>query len=167
MHETNDDIARLQALLDESHASMGRHMRSILSPERRLSAAALLDRLRGMKLLSLATVTSRGEPRVGPVDGHFYRGAFWFGSAPDSVRFRHIRKRPAVSATHLDGEAFAVTVHGDAEIVDMDDPGHEGVRDLMVETYGEDWWREIGASATFARITAHRMYVYFNKDAAL
>ncbi len=165
MYETNDDIARLQALLDEGHASMGRHMRSILSPERRLAASDLVERLRGMKLLSLATVTSRGEPRVGPVDGHFYRGAFWFGSAPDSVRFRHIRARPAVSATHLDGEVFAVTVHGEAEIVDVTTPDLAGFRDLLIETYGEAWWREIGASAQFARIDAHRMYVYFNSDA--
>ena len=44
-----------------------------------------------MRLLALATVTADGRPIVGPVDGIFYRGAFWFGSAPDSVRFRHIR----------------------------------------------------------------------------
>jgi general stress protein 26 len=144
---------------------MGRHMRSILSPERRLTAEELAERLRGMKLLVLATVNHRGEPRVGPVDGHFYRGAFWFGSAPDSIRFRHIRKRPAVSATHLDGEAVAVTVHGEAEIVDIDDPGHEGFRDQLIETYGEDWWHDVGVSAQFARINARRMYVYFNDDA--
>lgn len=54
-----------------------------------------------MRLLALATVTSNGRPVVGPVDGIFYRGAFHFGSAPDSLRFRHIRSRPHVSATHL------------------------------------------------------------------
>jgi uncharacterized pyridoxamine 5'-phosphate oxidase family protein len=165
MYETDDDIARLQALLDESHASMGRHMRSILTPERRLAAAGLVERLRGMKLLSLATVNTRGEPRVGPVDGHFYRGAFWFGSAPDSIRFRHIRARPAVSATHLDGEAFAVTVHGTAQLVDATAPDLIGFRDLLIETYGEDWWRDYGAPGQFARIDAHRMYTYVNDHA--
>jgi hypothetical protein len=162
MYETDDDVARLQALLDESHASMGPHMASILSPERRLTASKLVERLQGMKLLSLATVNSRGEPRVGPVDGHFYRGAFWFGSAPNSVRFRHIRARPAVSATHLDGEAFAVTVHGTAELVDAGAPDQTGFRDLLIETYGEAWWREIGESGRFARIEADRMYTLFN-----
>jgi hypothetical protein len=165
MYETDDDIARLQALLDESHASMGRHMRSILTPERRLAAAGLVERLRDMKLLSLATVNTRGEPRVGPVDGHFYRGAFWFGSAPDSIRFRHIRARPAVSATHLDGEAFAVTVHGMAQLVDATAPDLTGFRDLLIETYGEDWWRDYGAPGQFARIDAHRMYTYVNDHA--
>ena len=35
-----------------------------------------------MKLLALATVNSRGAPVVGPVDGIFYRGEFWFGTSP-------------------------------------------------------------------------------------
>jgi hypothetical protein len=164
MDETADDVARLQALLDESHASMGRHMRGILTPERQLTAQELIDRLRGMKLLVLATVNGRGEPRVSPVDGHFYRGAFWFGSAPDSMRFRHIRERPAVSATHLDGEAFAVTVHGTARLIDAAAPGQAGFRDLLIETYGESWWREYGAPGQFARIEAHRMYTYAMRD---
>lgn len=161
MHETADDVRRLQALLDASHASMGHHMRSILTPGRRLTATALIEELRDMKLLALATVNGSGEPRVGPVDGHFYRGAFWFGSAPDSVRFRHIRARPAVSATHLDGERFAVTVHGTAALVDMDDDAMAGFRDLLIETYGEGWWRDVGATAQFARIDARRMYTCF------
>jgi hypothetical protein len=48
-------------------------------------------------LLPLATVTADQRPLVGPVDGIFYRGSFYFGSAPDSIRFRHIRARPQVS----------------------------------------------------------------------
>lgn len=158
MHETADDVRRLQALLDASHAAMGEHMRSIVTPERRLSAEELIDRLRGMKLLTLATVTRNCEPRVGPVDGHFYRGAFWFGSAPHARRFQHIRQRPAVSATHLDGEQFAVTVHGRAELVDMRDAGTAGFREVLLGTYGEQWWRDIGESGQFARIEADRMY---------
>lgn len=164
MHETPDDIRRLQALLDESHGSMGRHMRDILTPDRWLTAEELVERLQGMRLLTLATVTRAGEPRVGPVDGHFHRGAFWFGSAPDSVRFRHIRERPAVSATHLDGEQFAVTVHGTAQVVDMQDPAVAGFRGQLIDIYGEAWWREVGASAQFARIEAARMYTFFMRE---
>ena len=63
----------------------------MIPPERRLDAASLVARLDGMRLLVLATVTADGRPIAGPVDGIFYRGAFHFGSSPDSVRFRHIR----------------------------------------------------------------------------
>jgi len=72
-----------------------------------------------MRLLTLATVTADGRPIAGPVDGIFLRGAFHFGSAPDSVRFRHIGARPQVSATHLPGEQLAVTVRGRASAVDI------------------------------------------------
>jgi uncharacterized pyridoxamine 5'-phosphate oxidase family protein len=158
-------MERLQYLLDESHRSMGEHMRSILTPERRMSARALVETLQGMRLLSLATVTSTGEPRVGPVDGLFYQGRFWFGSSPDAVRFRHIRRRPSVSAVHLDGEALAVTVHGTATLVDVNAPEHSGLRDLCLDIYGPGW-HEWGAPAQYARIDAERMYTYALRDAS-
>ena len=84
MHETSADLASLQNLLDRSAASAGAHLRRIITPERRLSAEEVCARLTGMRLLALATVTSDGRPLVGPVDGVFYRGAFHFGSSPDS-----------------------------------------------------------------------------------
>lgn len=165
MHETPADLERLQTLLDESHASMGEHMRGILTPERRLSARELADLLQGMRLLSLATVTAKGEPRVGPVDAFFFRGQFWFGSAPDSVRFRHIRQRPAVSAVHLDGEKLGVTVHGSATLIDVHAPEHKGFRDLLLDFYGPTW-EEWGAPAQYARIDAARMYTFFMRENA-
>ena len=118
MQETQDDLDRLQQLLDDLRRRR-RHLLDVIPPERRLDAASLVARLDGMRLLVLATVTADGRPIAGPVDGIFYRGAFHFGSSPDSFRFRHIRSRPAVSATHLDGEEFSVTVHGNATEIDL------------------------------------------------
>ena len=92
MHETAADLASLQELLDASYDRMGEHMRSIHTPERRVQAVDLPQILRGVRVLNLATVTARCAPRVGPVDGLFYRGTFWFGSGQDSVRFRHLRQ---------------------------------------------------------------------------
>lgn len=163
MHESPADLERVQRLLDESHRSMGEHMRSILTPERRLDAKDLVDRLQGMRLLSLATVTSKGEPRVGPIDGLFYRGEFWFGSTPESVRFRHIRRRPSVSAVHLESEAFAVTVHGTATLIEVNAAGYREFRDYCIDIYGEGW-HEWGAPAQYARIDADRMYTYYLRD---
>src|SRR4051794_4126038 len=111
MHETPEDLAALQELLDRSYDAAGPHLLRIHTPGRRLTAGQVAERLQGMSLLALATVTADGRPVVGPVDGIFLRGAFHFGSSPDSVRFRHIHARPAVSATHLPGEELAVTVH--------------------------------------------------------
>ena len=119
MFETQEDLRALQALLDRSYEHAGPHLLRIHTPERRVSAEELAERLTGMCLLVLATVTADGRPITGPVDGIFHRGHWHFGSAPDSVRFRHIRVRPQVSATHLPAEAFAVAVHGRAVPVDV------------------------------------------------
>jgi len=168
VHETPDDLAALQRLLDDSYAHAGEHLRRIITPERRLAAKALADRLTGVRLLALATTTADGRPIVGPVDGIFYRGAFWFGSAPDSIRFRHIRVRQDVSATHIEGEPFSVTVHGRAHIHDLREPALAGFRQALVEVYspryGEDWitWAE---KHPYARIEARRMFTFNLEEA--
>lgn len=160
MHETNDDLAAMQRLLDDSYARAGEHLRSIHTPERRVSAARLVEVLPGVRILSLATVTAGCEPRVGPVDGLFYRGSFWFGSSPDAVRFSHLRVRPQVSAAHAVGDTFAVVVHGRAVEVDVEAPEQEGFRRYLMEVYPgwEQWHAEI--TATYARIDAETMFAF-------
>ena len=166
MHETPDDVASLQELLDRSAAGAGSHLLSILTPERRMTALQVCSTLTGMSLLALATVTSDGHPLVGPVDGIFYRGAFYFGSSPESVRFRHIRRRPYVSATHVPGEELAVTVHGRAVPVDVRSAGQAGFRqtllDVYVPRYGPDWESFLDSGPVYARIEADRMFTFYS-----
>jgi hypothetical protein len=162
VHETPDDLAALQALLDRSYAGAGPHLLRIHTPERRLNADGVAERLTGMVLLALATSTADGRPIVGPVDGIFYRGAFHFGSAPDSVRFRHIATRPHVSATHLPGEELAVTVHGRAVPVDTTSGEfRQTLLDIYLPLYGESWVEDIlDAGSIYARIDAERMFAF-------
>ena len=166
MHETADDLRALQELLDRSYAAAGRHLLRIHTPERRLSATEVAERLTGMCLLALATVTADGRPVVGPVDGIFYRGAFHFGSAPDSVRFRHIRVRPQVSATHLPGEELAVTVHGRATEIPIDGGFRETLLEIYVPRYGAGWESDfLDSGPMYARIDADRMFTFATASA--
>src|SRR5215475_11334543 len=164
MHESPADLAVLQELLDNSYASAGAHLLSIHTPERRLSAEQVAERLTGMCLLALATVTADCRPVVGPVDGIFYRGAFHFGSSPDSVRFRHIAVRPQVSATHLPGEELAVTVHGRAVPIDIRSEQSAGFRRTLLEVYvpryGAEWEQFLDSGVAYARIDADRMFTF-------
>ena len=164
MHETAEDLDVLQQLLDRSFAAAGPHLLSIITPERRVRASELVARLTGMTLLVLATVTADGRPICGPVDGIFYRGSFHFGSSPDSVRFRHIRARPHVSATHLPAEEFAVSVHGRAIPVDVGAPEGAGLRETLLEVYtpryGENWEEFLDSGPVYARIDAERMFTF-------
>ena len=162
MYETPEEIAALQELLDRSYETAGKHLLAIHTPERRLTAEQVCERLQGMSLLTLATITSDGRPLTGPVDGIFYRGAFHFGSSPESMRFRHIRARPQVSATHLPGEELSVTVHGRAEMVDVRDPGfRRAILEIYEPRYGDTYQTEIlDGGAVYARIVADRMFTF-------
>ena len=74
MYETDEEVAALQALLDRSHAGSTDHLKAIIHDDRMLRATDLVSLLTGMKVLSLATVTAAGEPRISAVDGHFLHG---------------------------------------------------------------------------------------------
>ncbi len=165
MLETPEEVRRLQELLDSSMAAAGSHLRDIITDERRLAAPELVERLPGMRLLVLATVTADGRPLAGPVDGYFLHGTFWFSSGRDSVRMRHLTARPAVSATPLPGAELAVTVHGRAELFELDAPGFGDLRQAMLDEYlptqgpsFERWLDDAGAVG--ARIVPERMFTF-------
>ena len=165
MHETPADLEALQALLDRSYERAGAHLREVTTPERRLRASQIADRLEGMTLLVLATVTADGRPIGGPVDGIFFRGSYYFGTSPESIRFRHLRTRPAVTATHLPGEEFSVTVHGRAVPIDTRAESERAFRqtllDIYVPRYGAEWEQFLDSGPVFCRIDAERMFTFF------
>jgi general stress protein 26 len=112
MFETADELARLQSLLDTSHEQATEHLRGIINDDRRLSAAHVTGLLTGMKVISVATVTARCEPRISAMDGHFLHGTWTFSTSRTSAKARHLARRPAVSVAHVDGEELAVFSHG-------------------------------------------------------
>src|SRR3954465_8929575 len=160
MYETQEDLARLQELLDASYARAGAHLRTIWGEETRLDAGALAEELAGVQVVDLATVTPRGEPRVAPVDGLFYRGRLWFGSAGNSQRFRNIRANPAVSGSITRGlETFLVLVHGRAVETDPRGPEAEGFAQMPRELYDFDW-DAAHPSAPYAWIDASALLAF-------
>ncbi len=160
MHETDEELAALQELLDASYARSGSHLRMIWGEETRLGAGELVAELPGMQVLDLATVTPRGEPRVAPVDAFFFRGRFWFGSADNSLRFRNIRANPAVSGAITKGsETFLVIVHGQAVEMDPRGPEAGGFADYVRGIYDFDW-DKAHPDAPYARIDARTLLAF-------
>src|SRR5262245_20924514 len=101
MYEDAQDIEELQALLDRSIGGASEHMRSIIRPNRQVSASSLVEQLNGMRTLALSTVSAHGRPRISGVDGHFLRGRFVFTTSGSAVKARDMRTRPWISAAHL------------------------------------------------------------------
>ncbi len=164
MLETSEEMTNLQALLDASMATAGPHLRDI-ADEHQLTAVELTRRLQGMRLLVLATVTADGRPLAGPVDGYFLHGTFWFSTGRSSVRLRHLAKRPACSATHLPGEELAVTVHGRAEVFDLEDSANAELRQAMLDQYlprvGPEFEEGLEAmDAVGVRIIPEKMFTF-------
>lgn len=138
MHETTEELAWLQDLLDRSYQQGGEHLRSIHVGKARLDAATVVERLEGMNVLVLATVTADGRPLTGPVDSFLFHGKFHFGTSSHAVRARHLARRPAVSATHVRGEELVVTVHGRARALDLAGSDADFAQ-LTREHYGTGW----------------------------
>lgn len=159
MHEKEFELKELNALLDESYRTAGKHLLSIHREEWRLSAAQIVETLVGVCVLNLASVDVRGAPLVAPVDGLFLGGRFWFGSAEGSRRFNHIRRDPRVSAAYTTGEEISITVSGIAHEIDTSTGEYERFHEYCREVYGpdyDDWgyWE----NSPFAWIEARRMY---------
>ncbi|MGK5637998.1 pyridoxamine 5'-phosphate oxidase family protein [Streptomyces sp. URMC 126] len=160
MYETPEDMTALQRLLDDSYAGAGCHLRRIAGRGRRLEAAEVVAELDGIKIMALATAGASGDPRVGPVDGHFYRGRFHFGSSPDSVRVRHIGARPAVSATVFDAQWSQITVHGRAvRVSPTDEPALE---QYLIELHGRALWDGWLKEVVWVRIEPETMFAFRN-----
>lgn len=136
MYESAAEMEALQALLDRSHSRSTEHLRDIITAERRLSARDLVGLLTGMKVLSLATVTASGEPRISAVDGHFLHGTWSFSTSGTAAKAAHLRARPAVSVAHVDHEELAVFSHGHVTAMEVDDPETTAVLDHWTRHYG-------------------------------
>lgn len=138
----DDTITRLQRLLDDSFARASEHLRSIMSPPRRLSAERLVGELPCPAVLDIATVTARGEPRVSAVDGHFLDGAWYFTTSADSPKARQLAARPAISAAFTPRDGYGVFCHGRAAPLEAGDPERAGLFRHFAEVYGsspEEW----------------------------
>jgi hypothetical protein len=159
MEETPAELDALQQLLDASIGSSGAHLTDIVTPPRRLTARQLVAELTGMKVLVVATVTAAGEPRTSCVDGHFLHGTWIFGTAGYAHKARHLRARPAVSATHVDGERMALFAHGYADYITGADPGFEPLDRHYIAHYGSSP-REWGPDPVFIRLRPTWMVAY-------
>lgn len=136
MRETAGELRVLQDLLDTSHARASQHLHGIITDDRTLRAREVADLMTGMRVLSLATVTAKGEPRVSAVDGHFLHGRWTMSTDPRSAKGRHILARPAVSAAYIEGEEVGVFTHGRVELVRAGHPDRDEVLGHWVDHYG-------------------------------
>ena len=160
MLETAEELSRLDEMLTGSVARSSEHLRSIVTPgERTLNAAQLVSVLKGICHLSVATVTAKGEPRISAVDGHFLHGRFVFTTTEHARKVRHLRARPAVSASHLQGDALGVFVHGTVEFIIRGHREERMLDEYVTTVYGTSPYT-FGDEIVFIRINPAWMIAY-------
>jgi hypothetical protein len=148
----SDEIRTVQELLDASFARASEHLRSIMTPERRLTAERLVAELPCPAVLNIATVTARGEPRISAVDGHFLNGHWYFTTAGDSPKSVQLAARPAISAAFTPRDGYGVFCHGQAVALPAG-PERTMIAEHFAEVYGQSF-EEFGPDISCARIDA-------------
>jgi hypothetical protein len=159
MFETDAELAELDALFQAHMASANPHMRKIVKPERRLNARQVVRYLTGTRHVAFATVTSKGEPRVSPLDALFIHGRFTLSTGAEATKLKHLHRNRACSAVHMDGDRIAVAVNGTVEWIGRDHPDHDEIHRTWSDTYESDpyGW---GDGVILFRIQPQTMWAY-------
>ena len=137
----------------------GAHTRSIFGDQNRLSAIQISSYLQGVKQVAFATVSSKGEPMVTPVDSVLYHGRFYISTDETSLRARHLRRSPLLSLTYFEGADPVIVVHGSADFVGPKNRAF-GALDLeWIKAYGQSILK-LSNTVIFIRANPKRMLAY-------
>jgi hypothetical protein len=164
MHETAEERAALQELIDTSFAGASAHLRGIMEPQRRLTAEQVIADIPSPAVLNLATVTRRGEPRLSAVDGHFLHGRWYFTTAGDSPKAMQIATRAAVSASYTPRDGYGIFCHGHASSVDGDE--RQMLIDHCTRVYGRSP-ETFGEGIAYLRIDPNWLVGFAFSDAEM
>jgi hypothetical protein len=97
-------------------------------------------------VLSVATVTSSGEPRISALDGHFLHATWSFSTSGTAMKARHMRARPVVSVAHVDNEELGVFSHGRVDELQPDTSAYDETITHWTRHYGSsplEWGDDI------------------------
>ena len=160
MRESREEMRDLQALIERSHARTRPHMRGIIHPGKySLSAGQVVNLLGGMRTIAVAAPAPNGDPLVGPMDGWFLHGKFFFSSSDDAIRIRGLRRRPRASIAYFEGERFLLNAHGHAELMYAGHPDVGEIDAIFRDHYGSsafDW----SGRGVYVRLDADRFFTY-------
>jgi len=111
-------------------------LQAIARPDRRLSAAQVVEILTGKAQMAVATVTAKGEPRVSPLDVLLLHGRFFFCTSAQAAKVSHLRGRPAISIAYIDSDVVGITVHGFATLREWGSSRFSALDQEFLAVYG-------------------------------
>ena len=126
MFENNTELANLQALLDASFEKAGPRMQAVYDIGQKLSASQLAG-FRGVRLVSIASVNAKGEPRVAPRSGAFLHGKFYLAANTKSTTVKRLWANPKAAITYYENHLL-VMGHGTVSFLRKGEPGFRAAK---------------------------------------
>ena len=126
MFENEAELSELQRLLDASFERSGENLTSMFGATNRLSASQLSG-FQGVRLVAVATVNSKGEPRAAPRSAAFLHGRFYLAANTASLMVKRLASKPAVGMTYFENHLLIIG-HGKAAPLRKGSTGFEEVR---------------------------------------
>lgn len=115
MFETGKELRELQHLLDESFEKVGERMFVAYDIPQRMSAEQLAG-FRGIRLVAVASVNRKGEPRVSPRSAAFLHGRFYLAANTRSIMVGRLERNPKIAITYFENHML-IMVHATAEFL--------------------------------------------------
>jgi hypothetical protein len=115
MFETKSELDGLQELLDASLARAGLRLLSAWDVGKAMNARQLAG-FSGIRLVAVASVNSKGEPRVAPRPAAFLHGKFYLAANVKSTTAHRLFLTPKVAVTYFQTHAL-VLGHGKASFL--------------------------------------------------
>ncbi|MDA4114926.1 MAG: pyridoxamine 5'-phosphate oxidase family protein [Thaumarchaeota archaeon] len=133
MFETEAELEELQGLLDTSYEKAPGVRYSGFGSQHRLSARQLAG-FQGIKLIAIATVNSKGEPRAAPRSAAFLHGRFHLATDSRSTMVRRLSNNPTMGFTYYENHLLIIG-HGTPTPLRKGTPGFTEVGPGWAEAF--------------------------------
>jgi hypothetical protein len=131
--ETKAELDELQELLDASYEKSPNVRYSGFDASHRLSARQLAG-FRGIRLIAIATVNSKGEPRAAPRSAAFLHGRFYLAADSRSTMVRRLSMNPTMGFTCYENHLLIIG-HGTAAPLRKGTSGFKELSPKWVEAF--------------------------------
>jgi len=115
MYETEAELSALQELLDASLARAGQRLLAAWEAGSAMNAKQVAG-FRGVRLVAVASVNSKEEPRVAPRPAAFLHGKFYLAANSRSTTVHRLIVDPSVAVTYFENHILLMG-HGKASFL--------------------------------------------------
>jgi len=128
MFETDAELRVLQKLLDSSFEKVGGRLAGF-DKSQQMSSRQLAG-FNGVRLVSVASINSKMQPRVAPRSAAFLHGRFCLAADSNSTTARRLRAHPDTAITYYENHLL-IMAHGTASLL--------GKRNSGFAELGREW----------------------------